>query len=63
MALDTAALTLLDAWRPRSTVVKKRLVESGAQVKLVTQRSRFSVRFETLPVARSRTIKRHRSLS
>ena len=51
------------AWRPRSLVVKKRLPESGDQVKLLTQRSRLSVRLVTLPLLRSRVIKRQRSLS
>src|SRR5579862_4294587 len=51
------------AWRPRSAVVKKRAEESGAQVKLLTQRSSVSVRLVTLPVVRSRTMRRKRSLS
>ena len=51
------------ACRPRSFVVKKRLPESGDQVKLFTQRSRLSVRLVTLPVLRSSTISRQRSLS
>ena len=51
------------AWRPRSLVVKNRPVESGDQVKLLTQRSRFSVRLVSLPVARSSTSRRQRSLS
>ncbi len=51
------------AWRPRSAVVKKMAFESGAQVKLFTQRSRFSVRFVMCPVARSIAIRRKRSLS
>src|SRR5215471_17044740 len=50
-------------WRPRSLVVKKRLVESGLQVKLLTQRSSDSVRFARRPIDRSSTIRRHRSLS
>ena len=49
--------------RPRSSAVKNSLLESGDQVKLLTQRSRFSVRFVTLPVARSSTSRRQRSLS
>ena len=50
-------------WRPRSSVVKNSPVESGAQVKLLTQRSRLSVRLVTLPVVRSSTSSRQRSLS
>jgi hypothetical protein len=44
-------------------VVKNSDRESGDQVKLLTQRSRFSVRLVTFPVVRSSTISRQRSLS
>jgi len=49
--------------RPRSLVVKNSRVESGDQVKLLTQRSMVSVRFTSRPVARSSTTRRQRSLS
>src|SRR5215467_10344843 len=49
--------------RPRSFVVKKRFVESGLQVKLLTHRSSDSVRFVSRPTDRSSTISRQRSLS
>ncbi len=49
--------------RPRSITVKNSALESGDQVKLFTDRSSVSVRLFTLPVARSSTISRQRSLS
>src|SRR4051794_20334571 len=50
-------------WRPRSVVVKKRLLESGDQEKLLTAFGRLSVRLPRRPSERSITIRRQRSLS
>src|ERR1700688_1892867 len=49
--------------RPRSVTVKNSRDESGSQVKLLIDRSRLSVSEFNLPVARSSTRRRWRSLS
>src|ERR1700690_1763760 len=51
------------AWCPRSSTVKKTRLESGAQVKLLTERSIASVGVASLPFERSRILRRQRSLS
>ena len=55
--------TICTPCRPRSSTVKNSRAESGDQVKPVTQRSTPSVIDVSLPLERSSTTRRQRSLS